>query len=275
MPQTASFDPDQTVAATWRQRLMGTRPDPKPHWRTKVAYYTAVCEVVAASPGQLPSWREIVAAVRQRGSRSTFYEVTGGGAKHPLLRAYRQAATPDALQVAYLYKRRRAVEQLIDEAKVWAFWPFREEWTRRARPVYDLDSAANAYLAAVADWARHSPFLAAAIDFAPPACAVEDIAALTCGRLPAIRAHAVLRDVIQRAATEGDDDEESQPAAAAGSRATVVISPATAANPRATVVSPRVGGGNLDIAWIQRSAWPPPRHADLPPPSVPVTRPNG
>lgn len=271
MPHTAPFDPDQTVAATWRRRLMGTRPDPKPHWRTKVAYYAAVCEAIAASPGQLPSWREIVEAVRPCGSRSTFYEVTGGGAKHPLLRAYRQAATPDALQIAYAYKRRRAVEQLIDEAKVWAFWPFREEWVRKARPIHDLDSAANAYLAAVADWARRSPFLAAAIDFAPPACAVEDIAALTCGRLPAIRAHVMLRDVIQRAAADGEDDEESQPSAAAGSRATVVRSRATVASPRDT----EGGGTDRDVAWIQRSAWPPPRHADLLPPSVPVTRPSG
>lgn len=217
MPETPPFDPNRTVAAIWRLQLAGTGSEERPHWRTKVAYYTATCEVIAAASVLPPTWQRIVAAVRPRGSRSTFYEVTGRNAKHPLMGAYLRAATTDALQIALTYRRRTAVDQLIDEAKVWAFWPYRQSWLEHAHPIrgHRAVTAAAGHVAALVEWARRNPRLAAVLDHAPPACAVEDIVAINRGRLPAMRAHTLLRHAIRDAIADTDeDDEEAEPTCA-------------------------------------------------------------
>jgi len=45
----------------------------------------------------------------------------------------------------------------------------------------------------VGAWADDHPGLAATLDFAPPACAVEDLVVVDGGKLPATRAYGRLR----------------------------------------------------------------------------------
>lgn len=189
-------DLNRTIAALWWIRAVGTRTGQRAHWRTREAYYAAVTEIVATDPAATPTWRATVAAVRPRGSRSTFYEVAGQRAKQPLLAEYRLAGTADALQIALLYRRSSAAESLLDEAKVWAFWPFRQVCLHR---LATSPAPAEAYLEAVTEWARHNPSLAEALDFAPPACAVEDLVTIHNGFLPALRAHAILQRTLAQA----------------------------------------------------------------------------
>jgi hypothetical protein len=157
---------EESIATRWRRRLVGARPDQKRHWRTKITYYDAVLELLESGCGESISWRSIVDAVRPRGHRSTFYEVAGPNAKHPLVGAYLDDPGVEAMQIALLYRRGMAVDQLIDETKVWSYWPHRE-----VMPCADDASV----FTAVAAWARRCPKVAAAIDFAPPMCAVEDL----------------------------------------------------------------------------------------------------
>jgi len=197
-------DLDNTVAARWRARLIGVRPDDeKSHWRTKTAYYAAVGQLCVADPGRPMTWQTIVAAVRPRGSRSTFYDVAGPHAKHPLTGDLLAADTPDANQLALCYQRPNAVEQLIDEAKVWSYWPYREGWLDQYRRAPELTgaTAAATLVAVVAEWARRNPRLAASLDHAPPMCAVEDLVLVSRGQLSARRAYLSLQEALPRAAT--------------------------------------------------------------------------
>lgn len=174
----------ETVAAAWRRRFERSSSGLSKHWRTRTTYYAATDRLAAARPGVTPTWRAIVEEVRPRGSASTFYEVTGRNAKHALHGAYLADATTVSLGIALHYRRSVAVEQLLDEAKVWTYWPYREVWLGAGS-----QPTADSILATVGAWADDHPGLAATLDFAPPACAVEDLVVVDGGKLPATRAY--------------------------------------------------------------------------------------
>jgi hypothetical protein len=229
-------DLDNTVTARWRERLIGIRADEKSHWRTKTAYYVAVSSLIAArwpAPTEtlhrgLPhpdgeartakpiTWQTIVAAVRPHGSRSTFYDVAGPHAKHPLITALRDAGTAESSQLAFCYQRGSAVEQLIDETKVWSYWPYRQGWLDQCRRTPELAgvAAVEGLVAVVAEWARRNPGLAHALRAAPPLCAVEDLVLVSRGQLAVQRAVRSLSEAIPRAAAApGIPDGVFEPAA--------------------------------------------------------------
>jgi hypothetical protein len=179
----------ETVAAAWRRRFERSGYGLRKHWRTRTTYYAATDRLAAARPGVTPSWRAIVDEVRPHGSASTFYEVTGRHAKYALHGAYVADASTVSLGIALHYRRSVAVEQLLDEAKVWTYWPYREIWLGHPTP--------DSILATVGAWADDHPGLAAMLDFAPPACAVEDLVVVDGGKLPATRAYDRLRDAVR------------------------------------------------------------------------------
>ena len=191
-----------TIAARWRAADMGSQAEPRQHWLTKVAYYRAVVEVLSTAQKRSVNWRAVVAAVRPYGSSSTFYEVAGPRAKQPLMGAYRRAGDADALQIAYTYQRTSAADHLIDEAKVWSFWDYRDAYLRMHDAAEELP--AEAYLQALRAWASVNRGLAGALEFAPPACAVEDFVALNGGTLAALRAHQFLTEVMREAVSRPD-----------------------------------------------------------------------
>ena len=123
---------DDTVSARWRRRLAGVRPDERRHWRTRTAYYAAVDRLLADGVPR-PAWFDVIEAVRPKGSRSTFYEVTGAHAKYSLIQDLLAQDGVDSMQLALYYRRTCAVDQLIDEAKVWTYWPYRECLSMRYR----------------------------------------------------------------------------------------------------------------------------------------------
>jgi hypothetical protein len=189
---------DDTVAAKWRRQLVDASSVERGHWLTKVAYYQAVIGLIERSPGRVLTWRDVVAAVKPRGSRTTFYDVTGSHATHPLIRDYQSAGTVDTGQIAWRFRRTHAVEQLIDEAKVWAYWPYRDRWRARCRRENRVDEpfVVESLLAAVMEWARARPALAAALGQSPPLSAVEDLTLVRAGRLAPTRAFTVLENTI-------------------------------------------------------------------------------
>jgi hypothetical protein len=191
LPEPFPRSPETTVAARWRRRLLTTR-----HWRTKAAYYRAVTDLLESRPDRPLTWRSVVAAVRPAGSRTTFYDVTGPKARHPLVREFIAAEHINALQIALRYKRSNAVEQLIDETKVWSYWPYRETWLCGDQ----ADRAGrDALVEVVSEWARSHPQLASALDYAPPASAVEDLLHVNEGRLSPIVAYTMLALEVERA----------------------------------------------------------------------------
>ena len=190
-PERYPRSPETTVASRWQRRLLTTR-----HWRTKAAYYRAVTDLLEARPDRPLTWRSVVAAVRPAGSRTTFYDVTGPKARHPLVREFVAAEHINALQIALRYKRSSAVEQLIDETKVWSYWPYRETWLCGDH----ADRAGREPLVVVvSEWARSNPQLASALDFAPPASAVEDLLHVNEGRLSPVVAYTMLALEVERA----------------------------------------------------------------------------
>src|SRR5205085_4384204 len=102
-------------------------------------------------------------------------------------------------------------DQLIDETKVYEYWPYHTAWLQYAEIESDLSTAllTESLVSVVAGWARGNPGLAAAMDHAPPICAVEDLLAVNRGRLSAVRAHAILvntvRQAVESPATLPDD----------------------------------------------------------------------
>lgn len=182
-----------TVVARWQRRLSRLSAGDRSHWRTKATYYRAVAELVALRPGQPPSWRSILAAASPRGCRSTFYEVTGPHAKHPLIGELIRDGRVESMQLALCYRRSGAVPQLLDEAKVWSYWPYREQLLARHRAAPMSETAAVTALTDVLwSWAQHNPGLAMALDHAPPICAVEDLMVTLPGRYSAVSAACVL-----------------------------------------------------------------------------------
>jgi hypothetical protein len=179
------------------ERNSGERTDDKRHWRTRTSYYRALAALIAAGE-TAPPWYRIVHAVQPKGSRSTFYEMAGSRARNPLLGALVDAGSTEAIQVALCYQRSGAVDRLIDETKVWDYWPHREGvLARHFGPGVDAASTARALVASVARWAGRRPSLAAALDHAPPLCAVEDLLLVHDGKLSAVRAVAMLREAMR------------------------------------------------------------------------------
>ncbi|MDR7274001.1 hypothetical protein [Catenuloplanes atrovinosus] len=177
-----------TVIAGWRRRLARDRHRERSHWRTKTAYYRAADTLLRDGAGRTPGWRDVVGTVLPQGSRTTFYEVAGEHARHPMMRDLTRDGSADSIQLALVYRRDDAVAQLIDETKVWSFWEYREELVRRfVAEMPGPDEAGREVRAALLAWAADHPELAAALDHAPPACTVEDLVVLGRGRAMAMR----------------------------------------------------------------------------------------
>jgi len=191
---------EDTVSARWWRRLAGPGPTEHQHWRTKTAYYAAVHRLFAGGLSR-PAWFDVISAVQPKGSRSTFYEVTGAHAKHSLIDALRAQDAADSLQLVLYYQRSCAVDQLIDETKVWTYWPYREFLRARHGIAPELDPIGSVDLlaSAIGEWARGNTGLAAALCWAPPVSAVEDLLRLQPGYCSPLHAIKTLREIIKRA----------------------------------------------------------------------------
>jgi hypothetical protein len=189
-----------TVIGQWHRRLADNKSPRRNHWQTKVVYYQAAAELLAARPGHPLTWKSVVAAARPRGCRSTFYEVAGAHARHRMVDDLIADGRPDAMQIALRYLRTDPVEQLIDETKVWSFWPHRQQLiARQLTSGAAREELRTALIDALTAWARLNPALAAATGFTPPACAVEDLTVLHDGRLAGMRSAGRLTDVLRHA----------------------------------------------------------------------------
>jgi hypothetical protein len=194
-------DLHHTVIGNWHRRLADNKSPRRNHWQTKVVYYQAAAELITARPGHPLGWKGVVAAARPRGCRSTFYEVAGAHARHRMVDDLIADGRPDAMQIALRYLRTDPVEQLIDETKVWSFWPYRQQLIARRPAGPTTRERLEAMLtAALTTWARQHPALAAAVGYTPPACAVEDLTVLHEGQLAGMRAVGKLTDVLRHAA---------------------------------------------------------------------------
>jgi hypothetical protein len=132
--------------------------------------------------------------------------------------AFVSAAQPESYQLAVCcYRRPSAVEQLVDETKVWSYWPYRQGWLDQWQASPDLGTAraTQAMVAVVQAWARQCPQLAAALDYAPPACAVEDLVMVNQRRLSAVRAFDDLRTAVVAATGASGDLLDGVPDTAA------------------------------------------------------------
>jgi len=188
----------RTVTGTWHARLAGITSVRRNHWQTKIVYFRAATELLTARPGTPLTWKSIVAAARPSGCRSTFYEVAGSHARHRMVDDLIADGRPDSVQLALRYLRTDPVDQLLDEAKVWSYWPYRQQLVARleASSMSPAEVAA-ALLETVARWGGDHEALAASVGHTPPACAVEDLTVVHQGRLAAIRAAAQLTDVLR------------------------------------------------------------------------------
>jgi hypothetical protein len=197
MSPTIIEDLHRTVIGRWHTRLADNPSARRNHWQTKVVYFRAATELLCAHPGQPLTWKSVVGAARPRGCRSTFYEVAGAHARHRMIDDLIGDGRSDSIQVALRYLRQDPVEQLIDETKVWSFWPYRQDLLSRISAGMDQDQMENALTEALTAWARRNSALAAALGHSPPACAVEDLTVLSHGRLGAARAASRLSDVLR------------------------------------------------------------------------------
>jgi hypothetical protein len=219
-----------TVTGDWHTRLSGNTSPRRNHWQTKVTYFRAADELLAAPPATPLTWKSIVAAARPYGCRSTFYEVAGSHARHRMVDDLIADGGPDSVQLAWCYLRTDPVEQLLDETKVWSYWPYRQQLLARLqspRPPAPHSQAHHpqahhsqahhpqahhpqaqgltpeemvaALTESVLAWARQNEALAASVNHSPPACAVEDLTVIHQGRLAAVRAAAQLCDVLSSA----------------------------------------------------------------------------
>jgi hypothetical protein len=191
-----------TVIGQWHRRLADNKSPRRNHWQTKVVYYQAAAELLAARPGHPLTWKSVVAAARPRGCRSTFYEVAGAHARHRMVDDLIADGRPDAMQIALRYLRTDPVEQLIDETKVWSFWPYRQHLiARHLTAGATRENREAALVEALTAWVRQNPALAAANGHMPPASAVEDLTVLHEGQLAGMRAVGRLTDVLRHTAT--------------------------------------------------------------------------
>ena len=195
-------DLHDTVIGRWYLRLAGNPSARRNHWLTKVVYYQAAADLVAAQPGQPLTWKSVVAAARPHGCRSTFYEVAGAHARHRMIDDLIKDGRPDSVQIALRFQRSEPVDRLIDETKVWSYWPYRAQLVSLLRtPGLPLARKQEALEAGLVRWARRYPALAATLAHCPPACAVEDLTVLYQGQLAAFRAAGLLSDVLRQATT--------------------------------------------------------------------------
>jgi hypothetical protein len=179
-----------STAARWRAELGGT------HWTTKVSYYRAVEALLTGGVDARDlTWSDIVAAVRPHGSRTTFFGVAGPHAKKPLSAAYRDG-------LAACLERAGVPEMLVDETKVWSYWPYREGWAEELFRAGEA-TAVECLVRVVLDWAVHERPVAAALDHAPPICAVEDLVVLRGGATAAAEAATILRAGIRLRLEDG------------------------------------------------------------------------
>jgi hypothetical protein len=188
-----------TVIGQWHDRLAENTSARRNHWQTKITYYCAADELLTTHPERPLTWKGVVAAARPRGCRSTFYEVAGGHARHRMIDDLIRDGRSDSVQLALRYLRDDPVDQLVDETKVWSFWPYRQRLLARltgapAAPVVIEEALTQS----VVTWARQHRSLAAALDHTPPACAVEDLMVIENGRLAAMRAASRLTDLLRR-----------------------------------------------------------------------------
>jgi hypothetical protein len=189
-----------TVIGKWHRRLADNKSPRRNHWQTKVVYYQAAAELLAARPGHPLTWKSVVGAARPRGCRSTFYEVAGAHARHRMVDDLIADGRADVMQIALRYVRTDPVEQLIDETKVWSFWPHRQQLiARQASGETTREGLEAALIDALTAWARQHPALAAAVGYMPPACAVEDLTVLREGQLAGMRSAGRLTDVLRQA----------------------------------------------------------------------------
>jgi hypothetical protein len=187
-----------TVIGQWHDRLAENTSAKRNHWQTKVTYFSAADELLTAHPGRPLTWKAVVAAARPRGCRSTFYEVAGSHARHRMIDDLIRDGGSDSVQLALRYLRADPVDQLVDETKVWSFWPYRQRLLARLAnapmPPAAIEEALTQSLVA---WAAAHRSLADALDHTPPACAVEDLMVIENGRLAAMRAASRLTDLLR------------------------------------------------------------------------------
>ncbi|GAA2337255.1 hypothetical protein [Dactylosporangium salmoneum] len=195
---TVTPDLSNTVVARWHRRLSANPTAKRSHWRTKTVYFRAVAALVTTTPTAQINWKNIVETAAPHGSRSTFYEVAGAHARHPLLEAFINDGRNESTLLALHYQRGDAVAQLIDETKVWSYWPYRDRMIDALTGPAAPEAVQAEVVAAVQKWGRANPQLAAALEHAPPACAVEDLMLAHNGRLVATRAAHLLADELRR-----------------------------------------------------------------------------
>lgn len=187
----------ETVAVRWRRDAARAQT----HWATKVKYYRAVQGLLAGGVDAAGlSWTDVVAAVQPRGSRTTFFSVAGPHAKRPLLGAYKAALARDLVGCL---STDGAAQMLVDETKVWSYWPHRVGWTDELFQVGGEAVAAERLVRVLLDWAEREPRLASALGHAPPVCAVEDLVVLRRGSVAAASVAALLREAIRLRLAEG------------------------------------------------------------------------
>jgi hypothetical protein len=204
MSPTIIEDLHRTVIGQWYARLADNPSARRNHWQTKVVYFRAATELLSAHPKQPLTWKSVVAAARPRGCRSTFYEVAGAHARHRMVDDLIGDGRSGSIQVALRYLRADPVEQLIDETKVWSFWPHRQELLGRLPSAgMSPDEMQVALTESLSVWARRNTSLAAALGHSPPACAVEDLTVLSLGRVGPARAASRLSDVLRHTEAAG------------------------------------------------------------------------
>ncbi|BBH71806.1 hypothetical protein ACTI_84910 [Actinoplanes sp. OR16] len=201
MSTKISEDLARTTIAGWYLRLADNQCTQRNHWQTKIMYYRAVAELLAARPDHSLTWKAIVGAVQPRGCRSTFYEVAGQRARHGMIGELLADGRLSSVEIAMRYGRIGPVEQLIDETKVWSFWPHRQRFAESAQAAGPSpDPVPGELRDALLTWQDRNPALAAANAHRPPACAVEDLTLLHRGRLAATRAEGRLTEILRHAA---------------------------------------------------------------------------
>jgi hypothetical protein len=200
MSSTIIEDLRKTVIGEWHARLAENKSARRNHWQTKTLYFQSAAGLLNARPDEPLTWQSVVAAVRPRGCRSTFYEVAGAHARHRMIDDLIGDGRPDSVQIALRYLRTDPVEQLIDETKVWSYWPHRQRLLNDLLTAgMSVEQMEDALTQSLIGWARRNEPLAAAVDHSPPACAVEDLTVLCRDRLSAFRAESRLSDVLRHA----------------------------------------------------------------------------
>jgi hypothetical protein len=189
---------DETVVSRWVRRLSANASPRRNHWRTKSIYYRAAVLVLETEPRPALTWKSIVAATGDLGCRSTFYEVAGAHARHRMVDELISDGSSDSIQIALRYLRTDPVEQLIDETKVWSFWPRRQQFRHALTTGMSPGEIESELTAALAAWTIRHPALAGAVDATPPACAVEDLTVIHRGRLSGTQAANRLTGVVRQ-----------------------------------------------------------------------------